>query len=167
MGAPPYNFSVGQQGLVFLGPCIGNLIGSLLCGNLNDALARWSSRRNGGVFEPEMRLPVVLFPALLVPTGLLMFGLGVHNGVHWIVPTIGAGLNGIALTGIGSVAQPYMMDSYAPVIYDCLVVWISSIVSCSHRTIMLTSYDRISTASRMWYPSLWVLVLFRGLSRMG
>ncbi|OAL45661.1 MFS general substrate transporter [Pyrenochaeta sp. DS3sAY3a] len=121
MGAPPYNFSVGQQGLVFLGPCIGNLIGSLLCGNLNDALARWTSRRNGGVFEPEMRLPVVLFPALLVPTGLLMFGLGVHNGVHWIVPTIGAGLNGVALTGIGSVAQPYMMDAYAPVIYDCLV----------------------------------------------
>lgn len=138
MGAPPYNFSIGQQGLVFLSPCIGNLLGSLLCGNLNDALSRWSSRRNGGVFEPEMRLPVVLFPALLVPTGLLMFGLGVHNGVHWIVPTIGAGLNGLALTGIGSVAQPYMMDSYAPVIYDCLVVRTTPSTTCYPREPLLT-----------------------------
>jgi hypothetical protein len=157
MGAPPYNFSIGQQGLVFLSPCIGNLIGSFLCGYLNDGLARWSSRRNGGVFEPEMRLPVVLFPALLVPTGLLMFGLGIHNGLHWIVPTIGAGLNGIALTGIGSVAQPYMMDSYAPVIFDCLVVWISFLVSWPRGTIVLIMCDRISTASRMWYLSAWDL----------
>jgi MFS family permease len=122
LGVPPYNFTISQQGLVFLGPCIGNLVGSVICGYLNDRLSQWSSRRNDGVFEPEMRLPVVIFPALLVPAGLLMFGCGVHNGVHWIVPTIGAGLIGVALTGIGSIVQPYLMDSYAPITFDCLVV---------------------------------------------
>lgn len=69
-----------------------------------------------------MRLPVVAIPALLVPAGLLMFGIGVAHETHWIVPVIGAGLVGVALTGIGSVIQPYLMDSYAPVIFDCLVV---------------------------------------------
>ena len=122
MGAPPYNFSASAQGLVFLGPCVGNLIGSFFCGYLNDKLSQWSTRRNHGVFEPEMRLPVVIIPALLVPAGLIMFGVGIHNGVHWIVPVIGAGAVGIALTGIGSIIQPYLMDSYAPVVFDCLVV---------------------------------------------
>ena len=122
MCSPTYNFSVSAQGLVFLGQCLGNLIGSFFCGYINDKLSQWSTRRNHGVFEPEMRLPVVIFPALLVPAGLIMFGVGVHNGVHWILPVIGAGCVGIALTGIGSIIQPYLMDSYAPVVFDSLVV---------------------------------------------
>ncbi|KIW12694.1 hypothetical protein PV08_09972 [Exophiala spinifera] len=123
LGAPPYNFSISQQGLVFLSPCIGNLFGSFFCGYINDKLSQWSTRRNGGVFEPEMRLPVVVFPALLVPAGLLMFGVGIAHETHWIVPVFGTGLVGVALTGIGSIIQPYLMDSYAPVIFDCLVTF--------------------------------------------
>lgn len=69
-----------------------------------------------------MRLPVTIFPAVLVPVGLLMFGIGVAKGVHWAVPVIGAGMVGTAITGIPAVAEPYLMDSYAPVIFDCLVV---------------------------------------------
>ncbi|KIW90070.1 uncharacterized protein Z519_09501 [Cladophialophora bantiana CBS 173.52] len=123
LGALPYNFSTSQQGLVFLSPCLGNLFGSFFCGYVNDKLSQWSTRRNGGVFEPEMRLPVVAIPVLLVPAGLLMFGIGVAHETHWIVPVIGAGLVGVALTGIGSVIQPYLMDSYAPIIFDCRVTF--------------------------------------------
>lgn len=122
MGAPPYNFSISQQGLVFLAPCIGNMFGSFFCGYINDKLSHWSARNNDGIFEPEMRLPVIIFPAILVPIGLLMFGIGVAKQVHWAVPVIGDGLIAVALTGIGSVIQPYLMDSYLPVIMDCLVV---------------------------------------------
>ncbi|OAG40130.1 hypothetical protein AYO21_05608 [Fonsecaea monophora] len=122
-GAPPYNFSIGQQGLVYLSSCIGNAFGSIFCGFLNDKLSQWSTRRNHGVFEPEMRLPVTVFPAFLVPAGLLMFGVGIEHGTHWIVPVIGVGLVGVALTGIGSVIQPYLMDSYTPVLFDCLVTF--------------------------------------------
>ncbi|KAK6373736.1 hypothetical protein LTS17_008229 [Exophiala oligosperma] len=121
--APPYNFGAGQQGLVFLSSCIGNAFGSIFCGYVNDKVSQWSTRRNNGVFEPEMRLPPVIFPAVLVPVGLIMFGVGVNNGIHWIVPVIGVGLVGIALTGIGSIIQPYLMDSYTPVLFDCLVTF--------------------------------------------
>lgn len=122
LGAPPYNFSIGQQGLVYLSSCVGNAFGSIFCGYVNDKLSQWSTRRNHGVFEPEMRLPVTIFPALLVPVGLVMFGAGIHNELHWMVPVAGVGLVGVALTGIGSIIQPYLMDSYAPVLFDCLVV---------------------------------------------
>ncbi|KAK5043067.1 hypothetical protein LTR13_000838 [Exophiala sideris] len=123
LGAPPYNFSIGQQGLVYLSSCVGNVFGSIFCGYLNDKLSQWSTRRNHGVFEPEMRLPVVVFPAVLVPVGMVMFGAGVNNRLHWMVPVAGVGFVGIALTGIGSIIQPYLMDSYAPVLFDCLVTF--------------------------------------------
>lgn len=128
-GAPPYNFGVGQQGLIYLSSCIGNAFGSVFCGYVNDKVSQWSTRRNNGVFEPEMRLPLVMFPALLVPVGLVMFGAGVNNSLHWIVPVIGVGLVGVALTGIGSIIQPYLMDSYTPVLFDCLVVSLLSLDS--------------------------------------
>jgi hypothetical protein len=69
-----------------------------------------------------MRLPVVLIPAVLCPTGLLMFGIGLDRQMHWIVPVIGSGLVSTGLTGIAAVGQSYMLDSYAPVANDCIVV---------------------------------------------
>ena len=152
LGAPPYNFSIGQQGLVYLSSCIGNVFGSVFCGWLNDKVSQSATRRNHGVFEPEMRLPVTIFPALLVPTGLIMFGVGINNGVHWIVPVVGVGLVGVALTGIGSIIQPYLMDSYSPILFDCLVVSIA-LLNC--RTLLMPK--RRSMASRIW--SLLPLVL--------
>lgn len=139
--APPYNFGAGQQGLVFLSSCIGNAFGSIFCGYVNDKVSQWSTRRNNGVFEPEMRLPPVIFPAVLVPVGLIMFGVGVNNGIHWIVPVIGVGLVGIALTGIGSIIQPYLMDSYTPVLFDCLVVSTFSINSLSCDSLLMPLVD--------------------------
>jgi MFS family permease len=122
LGEAPYNFTIAQQGLVFVSPCVGNLIGAYCCGYLNDRLSRFSARHNNGVFEPEMRLPVVLIPALFAPAGCLMFGIGIANETHWIVPVIGVGLVGVTLTGIPSLAQPYLMDAYHPIALDILVV---------------------------------------------
>jgi hypothetical protein len=122
LGAPPYNFSASQQGLTFIAAIIGNIVGSVSCGWATDTLIRWSSRRNKGIYEPEMRLPVVLIPAVLCPTGLLMFGIGLDRQMHWIVPVIGSGLVSTGLTGIAAVGQSYMLDSYAPVANDCIVV---------------------------------------------
>ncbi len=69
-----------------------------------------------------MRLPVVLFPATVVPVGLILFGVGVHNQFHWIVPVIGVGCVGCGLCAIPSVTMPYLMDSYYPVAMDALIV---------------------------------------------
>lgn len=106
LGAPPYDSSTSHKGLVFLGPSIGNLLGSSLYGSMNDKLSQWSPHRNGGVIEPGPRFPGAAFPALLAPAGLLMFEIGVAHGLHWIIPVICAALVGVALTGIGSVIQP-------------------------------------------------------------
>lgn len=122
LGNRPYNFSISQLGLTYIAQLIGNLVGCYSCGYLNDVLSQWSARRNDGVFEPEMRFPVIVIPATLGPAGILMFGIGVVKEVHWIVPVIGHAFLGVALTGLPSIVQPYLMDSYYPVRIDALIV---------------------------------------------
>lgn len=122
ISAPPYNFSAGQQGLTFIAALIGNAFGSYVGGYCNDLISQRSARKNGGVFEPEMRLPVVIFPGVMVPAGLIMFGVGIHNKSHWILPVFGFGMVAIGLNAIPSVVEPYLLDSYYPVAMETIIV---------------------------------------------
>lgn len=71
---PPYNFTPEQIGFMSVGPFIGNLIGSVYGGVLGDWSILFFSRRNKGLYEPEMRLYLLHLPALIMAGGLIMFG---------------------------------------------------------------------------------------------
>lgn len=73
--APPYNFTTTGVGLMSLGPFVGNVLGSLYGGVLGDWIVVKLAKRNTGIFEPEMRLYILLLPALLIGAGLIMFGI--------------------------------------------------------------------------------------------
>ena len=49
-----YGFGAGTVGLIAgIGPLIGALLGNVIAGPLSDWTAKWMSRKNGGVYEPE------------------------------------------------------------------------------------------------------------------
>ncbi len=73
---PPYNFSAAGVGLMNIAPFVGSIPASFVGGWLNDKSIIRLSKRNGGIYEPEMRLWLALPAALIVPAGLLMFGIG-------------------------------------------------------------------------------------------
>ena len=79
---PPYNFSAAGVGLMNLAPFIGTLPGTLVGGYLNDKSIIWLSKRNGGIYEPEMRLWLALPAAIFTPAGILLFGLGLNAVSH-------------------------------------------------------------------------------------
>lgn len=81
---PPYNLDPAQIGLLNLGPFVGLLIGSIAFSPLSDWSILVLARRNGGVFEPEMRLWLALPGAILCFVGTLIFGycLGEVSAVH-------------------------------------------------------------------------------------
>jgi MFS family permease len=85
MIGPPYNFDAVGIGLMNVPPMIGAFFAFFVGGFLNDKSIIWLSKRNGGLYEPEMRLWLALPPALITPAGLLMFGLGL-NYVRMIHP---------------------------------------------------------------------------------
>jgi MFS family permease len=73
--APPYSFNTAAVGYMSTGPFIGNLLGSVYGGPLADRVAKRLAKRNGGLFEPEMRLWLLPFPILCMAGGQIMFGL--------------------------------------------------------------------------------------------
>ncbi|KAF5866005.1 hypothetical protein ETB97_001583 [Aspergillus alliaceus] len=121
MTLPPYSFNASQIGLMGLPLFIGTALGALISGPLSDWIALFLAKRNGGVFEPEMRLWLALAFTPLVPAGLFIFGIGLNNGSHWLLPAFGLGVTSVGSLPASSAALTYLTDSYTEIIADSLV----------------------------------------------
>ncbi|KAE8155086.1 major facilitator superfamily domain-containing protein [Aspergillus avenaceus] len=115
---PPYEFTPAQVGYMSVGPFIGNLLGSFYGGFLGDWSIRVFSRRNNGYYEPEMRLYILHVPALALCGGLIMFGVTIDRGMHWILPSIAGALFGFGLGTISDACLTLVIDSYVAITGD-------------------------------------------------
>ena len=84
-----YQFNTWQVGLVWISSIVGNLLGIPFGGFFSDWVANRSTAKNGGIREPEMRLPAVSIAMIAYPGSLLLYGLGIYYKAHWMVPTMG------------------------------------------------------------------------------
>ncbi|BGO98256.1 hypothetical protein RTG_00781 [Rhodotorula toruloides ATCC 204091] len=109
-GAPPYNLTVGGIGLVGgIPPLIGTLIGTFATGPLSDMSAKYLSKRNNGIYEPEFRLlPMILF---LVFGGMGFYGWGLQQSSSWIVPAIFIAILHIGVSAATISCISYVTDS--------------------------------------------------------
>lgn len=98
--APPYNFSPSINGLINIPGLIGNIFGAFAGGWLVDKYSDWRSKKNGGVFQPETRLTLLIIPALIVPAGCLVFGYGVQQTLNWTSLFFGYGMVAVGLTAV-------------------------------------------------------------------
>ncbi|KAJ5215812.1 major facilitator superfamily domain-containing protein [Penicillium cinerascens] len=121
MTLPPYNFSAAGIGLMGLPAFIGTALAAVICGPLSDYFIIYLSKRNNGIYEPEMRLWVILMFAPFVPAGLLMFGIGLNNGQPWPILAVGLGLVGFGTTPACSISLTYLTDAYTAIIADSMV----------------------------------------------
>lgn len=88
-----YGFKPWQSGLCFVAALIGAFIGIFAGGHLSDWIADRQTQRNGGVREPEMRLPAILVSVVTAPLALILYGVGIEYKLHWICPTFALGLS--------------------------------------------------------------------------
>lgn len=109
-GMEPY-----QVGLCFIAAMIGSLIGIPAGGHLGDMIADFFTKRNGGVRDPEMRLPGMVLCLITAPLSLILYGVGIQHNLHWICPTIGLGLLNFSITQGTNICLVYVIDSYRPV----------------------------------------------------
>lgn len=84
--APPYNFDSAALGYTFAGPFIGAMFGGAYGGPLSDWAIIRLAKRNGGIYEPVMRLYLFPFQALATAWGLIMFGVTADK-VGYHLPT--------------------------------------------------------------------------------
>lgn len=69
--APPYNFNASQVGLMSIPALVGNTLGTIVSAPFSDRIILWLARKNNGIYEPEMRLWLLLAFAPFFPAGKL------------------------------------------------------------------------------------------------
>ncbi|KAL4938760.1 hypothetical protein BDV06DRAFT_214846 [Aspergillus oleicola] len=119
--SPPYNFTSDQVGLMHLPRMIGVTIGAAITGPLSDWWIMYLARRRGGIYEPETRLWCVVPFLPFIPTGALLFGIGLSNGLSWPVIAVGLALYNVGVTPVNGVVVTYLTDCYRDIIGDALV----------------------------------------------
>lgn len=112
MSVDPYNWTTGPIGSIYVGPIIGAAVATLWAGKVADKLALRSARRNGGIREPEHRLFPLALSAFLSAVGLITWGVGAANNVHWVGLIIGLGILVFSVVTGGSIALAYNVDCF-------------------------------------------------------
>lgn len=69
---PPYNFSAVGVGNMNIPPAIGSILGTIWGGPCVDWTIVKLAQRNGGIYEPEMRLVLMSLSSTLMPIGVFM-----------------------------------------------------------------------------------------------
>ncbi|KAH7141983.1 major facilitator superfamily domain-containing protein [Dactylonectria macrodidyma] len=122
MLGPPYLLSSDKIGLLSGIPfLIGATVGGLVTGLVSDRFILWLARRNNGVYEPEMRLWLLLFLSPLMPAALLLFGYSLNNGRPWFLVGLGAVIFASGFAPTLTLTLAYITDAYTDVIADSMV----------------------------------------------
>jgi MFS family permease len=119
---PPLFFNEVKTGYMYTGAFIGAVAGFIISGILSDSTARWLTKRNRGVYEPEFRLFLVIPMLILACAGLFGFGISANDTYRygWFWPDFFFSLE-VAGMVIGAVASAlYIVDAHRkqPRVYD-------------------------------------------------
>lgn len=69
-----YHFGAFSTGLVYISAFIGGVLGTAITGKMLNVIVRAMARKNGGVFEPEFRLVMMMPVTITTVVGLMGFG---------------------------------------------------------------------------------------------
>lgn len=87
-----YNWTSWQSGLTWIANVIGALLGVGTGGWLSDKVADSLTKKNGGIREAEMRLPIITLSMVSAPLSMLLYGFGIDRQLHWMIPVLGIGI---------------------------------------------------------------------------
>ncbi|BEJ15009.1 hypothetical protein CspHIS471_0407760 [Cutaneotrichosporon sp. HIS471] len=107
-----YGFSASKVGLSYLAPTLGAILAIGYCGFADHKFLLWQTKRKNGIREPEDRLWLLVLMALLMPTALILWGVGAARHIHWFGLIVGSFLIGFCNPPMGSIPINYTTDSY-------------------------------------------------------
>jgi MFS family permease len=128
MLGPPLFFNQVKTGYMYTGAFIGALVGFLIAGIMSDMIPQWLTRRNGGRYEPEFRLVVVIPQLVLGCAGLYGFGITAADTYKygWFWPDFFFALE-VAGMVCGAVASSlYIVDAHRNIAveaFTCMIIF--------------------------------------------
>jgi MFS family permease len=126
--APPLFFDEVRTGYLYTSAFIGSIIGLVLSGLLSDRINKLMIRWNGGKYEPEFRILLVIPMLLFSATGLYGFGITAGNIARygWLIPDVFFGFVIVGMV-MGAVASAlYIVDAHRQIAveaFTCLLIF--------------------------------------------
>ncbi|KPM45914.1 hypothetical protein AK830_g698 [Neonectria ditissima] len=108
---PPYNLTPTFLGIVNIPPFVVGLIAAPTAGWMADAVAKTLARRNGGVFEPEFRILLMLIGAPIFIASFIGFGESVARSQP--LPVV------LAWLGVQHAGFPFVIQAALSYVLDC------------------------------------------------
>ncbi|KAL3426701.1 major facilitator superfamily transporter [Phlyctema vagabunda] len=109
---PPYNYNPAQVGYLNTGAMIGGLFAEIICVLSNDRLAKAFARKNGGTYEPEFRLWIIIPMIITGAIGFFGFGNSIAEGHGPIVASMFYGFITASLIFSHVASSSYMTDAF-------------------------------------------------------
>jgi len=107
-----YHEKVGIAGLNYIPLGFGVTVAAQINARIIDRVYVHLKNKNGGVGEPEFRLPTMVPGTLIIPIGILLTGWTSQEHVHWIVTDIGIFLIGAGIIFVFQGMQTYIVDAF-------------------------------------------------------
>lgn len=114
MLGPPLWWGEVETGYAYVGAFTGAILGFLVAGGFADWSAKFMTKKNGGTYEPEFRIVLVVPMLIFGCAGLYGFGVTSNNlyRYHWFWPVFFFGLEVMGMV-IGAVASSlYIVDAH-------------------------------------------------------
>ncbi|GAB1213973.1 hypothetical protein ATERTT37_003129 [Aspergillus terreus] len=125
---PPLWFNEVQTGYLYTGAFVGSLLGLVLSGLLSDSMNKIMIKLNGGKYEPEFRILLVVFQLIFNGIGLYGFGIVAQDvgRYGWLVTDVFFAFVIIGMV-MGAVASAlYIVDAYRHITieaFTCMLIF--------------------------------------------
>ncbi|EMR86092.1 putative major facilitator superfamily transporter protein [Botrytis cinerea BcDW1] len=125
---PPLFWDEVKTGYAYTGAFVGAILGFIVAGVLSDWSAKYMTRKNNGIYEPEFRILLVIPQFIFGCAGLYGFGITANRPVDfgWFWPIFFFGLEVMGMV-IGAVASSlYIVDAHRDIAieaFTCLLIF--------------------------------------------
>lgn len=113
---PPLFWTEIPTGYAYTGPFVGAVLGFIISGALSDWSAKYMTKRNGGIYEPEFRIILVIPQLIFGCIGLYGFGysadMTLKSEIHWVVPIVFFGFEVCGMIIGATASSLYIVDAY-------------------------------------------------------
>jgi hypothetical protein len=128
---PPLFFTEEQAGKMYTAAFIGSMIGLVLAGLYTELVTRFLILRNGGQYEPEFRIALVIPTLLFSGIGLYGFGIAASDidKYGWIVIEVFLACITISMVMGATASAQYLLDAHRDIAietFTCLIIFKNS-----------------------------------------
>jgi len=107
-----YHFSIGIQGLAYLGLGIGTTAAMIFSASLSDKMMLVQARKHGHQPKPEARLILMAVGGPMISIGLFWYGWSANEKTYWLVPMTGTVVLGAGILTTSLPGNLYMIDAF-------------------------------------------------------